>query len=126
MSDPEPFGVPRDDWRLADVQVTRLLHAETQRQLVRLTEVVTGLETRLRELETQRNYREGQVSVSTGLGGMAFKIGLVVLAFSLGVWGSQVFPPPPYDRQREPHTPTYMHEPYLRRPLEDLDDGEGE
>ena len=104
----------------ADIQFTRMLHAETQRQLTKLTQALTDVEARLREIENIKNFREGQVVLSGSLGNAALKIGLVVLAFSLGVWGSQMFPAVG-ERQRSPEQPEY-HIPYHRRPLRDYSD----
>lgn len=99
----------------ADVQFTRMLHAETQRQLAKLTSALTDVESRLREIENIKNYREGQVALSGSMGNMAMKIGLVILAFSLGVWGTNLVNPP-CERQRDPLPQLELYDPQATRP----------
>lgn len=109
---------PRGDDSQADVQFTRMLHSETQRQLAKVTHTLTDIESRLREIENLKNYREGQVVLSGSIGNAAFKIGMVILAFALGVWGSNMFPAIG-ERQRSPEPPGY-HLPYHGRPEGDF------
>ena len=101
-----------------NTQFIRMLHAETQRQLTKVTNTLEDVEDRLREIEKLKDYREGQVSISSGLGGVAFKIGLVILAFSLGVWGSSNGALP-FDRPRSADVTTELHTPYPRKPLDE-------
>ena len=73
-------------------QMNRMLHAETQRQLTKLIEHSSQLESRVNDLEDHKMWREGQLTFGLGFGKGAFKIGLVILAaMAAGFFGGNAF-----------------------------------
>lgn len=64
----------------SSTQLNRMLHAETLRQLTKLTGTLSKIDERVHFLETRHDIREGQLNMGLGVGKGVFKIGLVILA----------------------------------------------